>query len=110
MDLSPAELSLIEDRVAHKAPRTAVAYLLWLFLGWASAHRFYLGRPRTAVLQILSYLLLVGVLWWLLDGFNLPRMIAGKKSGLRVSARAELARSTAAGEPAAADPELRKAG
>lgn len=58
-----------------------VAYLLWWFLGWAGAHRLYLGRIQTGLAQLLltvfgavtfifiiGYFLLtiVGV-WWMLD-------------------------------------------
>ncbi|MFL5027874.1 MAG: NINE protein [Microvirga sp.] len=28
-----------------------VAYLFWFFLGIFSAHRFYLGRPGTAIFR-----------------------------------------------------------
>lgn len=83
MALTTSELSLVEQRVANDGPNIVVAYLLWFFLGWFSAHRFYLGRPGTAILQILSYLILIGVLWWLIDAFLIPGMVRDKNNRIR---------------------------
>lgn len=90
MSLNTAQLSLIEQRVANDGPSTGVAYLLWFFLGLVSAHRFYLGRPVSAILQILSYLILVGLIWWLIDGFLIPGMIRSKNDEIRRRTTAEL--------------------
>jgi len=35
-----------------------IAYLLWWFLGWAGVHRYYLGRIKTGIAQLL--LLIIG--------------------------------------------------
>ncbi len=83
MALTTAELSLVEQRVANDGPSTAVAYLLWLFLWWVSAHRFYLGRPVSAVLQILSYFIVIGFFWVLVDAFLIPGMIRDKNDEIR---------------------------
>jgi TM2 domain-containing membrane protein YozV len=83
MALSTAELTLIEQRVTNDGPSTGVTYLLWLFLWWISAHRFYLGRPGTAILQILSYFILVGFIWALIDAFLIPAMIRDKRNEIR---------------------------
>lgn len=83
MGLSVAELSLIEQRVTNDGPSSGVAYLLWLFLGFLSGHRFYLGRPGTAILQILSYLVLVGFIWLLIDAFLIPGMIRERRNEIR---------------------------
>ena len=85
MGLNVAELSLIEQRVSNDGPSTGVAYLLWLFLGIFSGHRFYLGRPVSAVLQILSYLILIGFIWLLIDAFLIPGMIREKRDDIRQS-------------------------
>jgi hypothetical protein len=50
--LTSADLMVIEQRVTNEAPSAGAAYLLCILLGWVSAHRFYLGRPGTAILQI----------------------------------------------------------
>lgn len=90
MALTTAELSLIEQRVTNDGPSTGVAYLLWLFLWWVSAHRFYLGRPGTAILQILSYFVLIGFIWVLIDGFLIPGMIRNKKDEIRTRVMTQL--------------------
>jgi len=74
-DLTTSELMLIEQRVANASKSTGTAFLLWLFLGLLSAHRFYLGRPVSAILQIVSYFFLVGFIWLLVDGFLITGMI-----------------------------------
>jgi TM2 domain-containing membrane protein YozV len=83
MPLSTAELSLIEQRVTNDGPSTGVAYLFWLFLWFVSAHRFYLGRPGTAILQILSYFILVGFVWVVVDAFLIPGMIRERRNEIR---------------------------
>ena len=83
MALSTAELTLIEQRVTNDGPSTAAAYLLWFFLWFVSGHRFYLGRPGTAILQILSYFILIGFIWVLIDAFLIPSMIRDKRNEIR---------------------------
>lgn len=83
MALSTAQLSLIEQRVTNDGPSTGTAYLLWFFLGIISAHRFYLGRPLSAVIQILTYFILVGFVWLLIDGLLIPGMIREKRDQIR---------------------------
>jgi TM2 domain-containing membrane protein YozV len=90
MALSTAELSLVEQRVANDAPSTGAAYLLWFFLWWVSGHRFYLGRPGTAILQILSYFILIGFIWVLVDAFLIPGMIKDKKNEIRARVMTQL--------------------
>lgn len=83
MALTTAELSLVEQRVSNDGPSVAVAYVLWFFLWFVSGHRFYLGRPGTAFLQILSYFVLVGFVWVLIDAFLIPGMIREKNDAIR---------------------------
>jgi len=82
-DLSIESRILIEQRVMNDGPSAGVAYLLWLFLGVFSAHRFYLGRPGTALLQIASYFILVGFLWWLLDAVLIQDMLRARRAAIR---------------------------
>ena len=96
MALTTEQLTLIESRVANDGPSTGVAYLLWIFLGLVSGHRWYLGRPGTAILQICSYFVFVGFVWLLIDGFLIPGMIREKKAAMRQS----MAVSLMAGQPA----------
>ena len=75
MSLSTDDMILIEQRVANERKSAGAAYLLWFFLGFLSAHRFYLGKPISAILQIVSYFFLIGFVWWFLDFFLIPSII-----------------------------------
>ncbi|MBV8189129.1 MAG: TM2 domain-containing protein [Alphaproteobacteria bacterium] len=65
---------------------TGIAYLLWFFLGWFGAHRFYLGQTGTgaamAMISVVSWItvfiaigfvgfIVIGV-WWLVDALLIP--------------------------------------
>lgn len=53
---------------------TAIAYLLWIPpLGLLGIHRFYLGRPWTGLLWLLTAGL--GGIGWLIDAVMLPGMV-----------------------------------
>ncbi|WP_336985930.1 TM2 domain-containing protein [Altererythrobacter aquiaggeris] len=67
-----------------KRKSRGVSYLLWLFLGWFGAHRFYLGKKGSAFAQaglaLLGWLpLFMGwallSIWWIADAFLIPAMI-----------------------------------
>ena len=79
MALTTQDRILIDSRIANDGPSTGAAYLPCLFLPFISAHRFYLGRPVSAILQILSVFVLIGVLWLLVDAVLIPSMIRQKK-------------------------------
>jgi len=83
MALSIAEMTLVEQRVTNDGPSIAVAYLFWFFLWFVSAHRFYLGKPVSAILQILSYFILIGFVWLLVDAVLIPGMIREKQDEIR---------------------------
>lgn len=100
--LSTQQQILVEQRVTNAAPSAGVAYLFWFFLGLVSAHRFYLGRPASAVLQILSYFVLIGFAWWVVDAFLIPGMIQQKKDDIRRRVQLELLAQGGEAEPRAA--------
>jgi TM2 domain-containing membrane protein YozV len=83
--LGTQELLLIEQRVTNDGRGVGVAYLLWFFLGFFSAHRFYLRRPGTAVLQILLNCVAIGLVWVLIDAFLIPGMVRNENAKLRDS-------------------------
>ena len=73
-----------------------VAYVLWFFLGYIGAHRFYLGRPVSGVIMlalsavtllltfvsfgVLGFLWVVVCLWWLIDALLIPGIAAGRNT------------------------------
>lgn len=97
MTLSTQHQMLIEQRVTNDAKSTGAAYLIWLFLGGLGGHRFYLGRPGSAVVQLLLsivgwatlvlgvgiFLLMVLGLWLIVDAFLIPGMIQAHKDKVR---------------------------
>lgn len=90
MTYTIAELTLVEQRVSNDGSNAGLAYLLWFFLWFVSAHRFYLGRPGTAILQILSYFVLIGFVWVLIDAFLIPTMVQEENDALRRRVMGEL--------------------
>jgi TM2 domain-containing membrane protein YozV len=81
--LSTDELTYIEHQVINDAPTVGMGYVLWLVLGLFSAHRFYMGKSGSAVLQIMSYFVVIGFAWWIIDGFRMERMVEERKDQLR---------------------------
>ena len=87
----------IEQRVANESRSALVAYLLWFFLGFFGAHRFYLGRWGTGLVQLMLFgigsalaFILIGYLplallglWWLIDALLVPGMISADNAVLR---------------------------
>lgn len=75
-----------------------VAYVLWAFLGYVGAHRFYLGRPLSGFLMlalsgvvllitlvsfgIFSFLWFVVGIWWLVDALLIPGIAAKRNSSI----------------------------
>ena len=73
-----------------------VAYVLWAFLGYVGAHRFYLGRPLSGLVMLalstiilvlslvsfgfLSFLWFIVALWWLVDALLIPGIVAGRNA------------------------------
>lgn len=100
MALTTNQMMLIEQRVTNEAKSTGAAYLLWFFLGLLSAHRFYLGKPGTAILQIVSYFIFVGFLWWLIDAFLIPNMIQEHKEKVRSKLMSDMSIAAAGAEAA----------
>jgi TM2 domain-containing membrane protein YozV len=90
VSLTTSEEILIEQRVTNESPSVAAAYVLWFFLGILSAHRFYLGRPGSAVLQILLFFVLVGFIWLIVDLFLIPGMVRARQDAIRERLFAEM--------------------
>lgn len=72
------------------------AYILWFFLGWLGAHRFYIGNTGTAVailaLSIVGgalsfigiglFILIIPAIWLFVDVFLIPGMVRAKNNSL----------------------------
>ena len=72
-----------------------VAYLLWAFLGYVGAHRFYLGRPLSGFIMLalsgltllvtfvsfglLGFLWVIVAIWWFIDALLIPGL-AGRSN------------------------------
>jgi hypothetical protein len=64
---------VLDDLYAYRRKRRAVAWLLWALLGWAGGHRFYLERPGTGLLMLVT-----GggaLIWWIADGWRIGAMV-----------------------------------
>ena len=89
---------LVEQQVANSAKSAFVSYVLWFIGGVIGAHRFYLGRPFTAICMIIllvsgvitvsagTGVILLGLegLILIADLFLIPIMIAEHKAKLRL--------------------------
>ena len=78
-----------------------VAYLLWWFLGWAGVHRFYLGRVKTGLAQLLLFIIgvvtsifvigyafiVIWAIWWVADAYFTYKIVEeeNKKLGVKNS-------------------------
>jgi TM2 domain-containing membrane protein YozV len=62
-----------------------IGYVLWLFLGWAGGHRFYVGRWKSALVMAAAgfvtwtmtsllgpWLGIPMTIWWIVDAFLIP--------------------------------------
>jgi TM2 domain-containing membrane protein YozV len=100
MALTTNQMILIEQRVTNDAKSTGTAYLLWFFLGLLSGHRFYLGRPVSAILQVLSYFIVIGFVWWVVDAFLISGMIQEDKQKIRSRLMSDMSIAAAGAEVA----------
>lgn len=64
---------VLERLYSYPWKRRAVAWLLWLLLGWAGGHRFYLNREFTGLAMLFTGG--GGLLWWTVDAFLVDRMV-----------------------------------
>ncbi|PMB84600.1 hypothetical protein CJ206_03090 [Dolosicoccus paucivorans] len=61
--LSLEEKAYVAQRVQNEKKSAGAAYLLWFVLGGIGAHRFYLGRPISGLILLLTTTL-TGVFTW----------------------------------------------
>ena len=108
MSLTTEQLSYVEQRLANDKKSALVAYLLWFFLSFLGAHRFYLGKRFGIlfivlfVVSIATFVIGVGIvtivilfIWVIIDAFRIPSWITQDMEAKRTKLIAELAVSTA---------------
>lgn len=64
---------VLGDLYTYRRKRRLVAWAFWVALGWLGAHRFYLERPGTGLLMMVTG---GGALvWWVVDAWKIGRMV-----------------------------------
>lgn len=64
---------VLGDLYAYRQKRRLLAWLFWATLGWLGAHRFYLERTGTGLLQLVT-----GggfLIWWVADAWQIGAMV-----------------------------------
>lgn len=51
--LGERELQIFNAEMQRQQKNVLVSYLLWFFLGWAGAHKFYLGKTLWGIVYLL---------------------------------------------------------
>ena len=64
----------------------AASYILWYLFGFFGAHRFYLGETKTAIIQLILTLTIIGIIitfvWWIVDAFLIPKILRTRNAEL----------------------------
>ena len=83
MTVTDRDILEIESAVDIEAKKPFTAYALWLFLGWFGAHRFYAGRPKSALGMAALTLSIVGlpisIFWWMADAIVLGSILSEER-------------------------------
>jgi TM2 domain-containing membrane protein YozV len=79
MSITDRDMVAIEHLVESEAKKPFTAYALWFFLGWLGAHRFYAGRPKSAMAMAGLSLTIIGlpvtIFWWMADAVLLGSIL-----------------------------------
>ena len=109
MSLSTEQQMLVEQRLANDKKSILVAYLLWAFVGGFGAHRFYLGKTKSALIMLallilgaVTLLIYIGIflllalgIWLLVDAFLIPGLIEEDAKAKRLEISNEVRATTA---------------
>lgn len=79
---------ILAELYAYRRKRPWLAFLLWGTVGMVGGHRFYLERSLTGLLMLFT----VGgaLIWWIVDGFHVVRMVREHNEEQEVRERAGL--------------------
>lgn len=50
-ELDAKQLAIVQSEYENQKKSMVVAYLLWFFLGGLGGHRFYIGKPLSALMM-----------------------------------------------------------
>lgn len=120
--LTNEQALVVEARLANESKSTAVAYVLWFFLGGLAIHCFYIGKNKTGTLRLVLSLIAwyqflygfgaalyeddgssmgIGLLlflvlgfWWAIDLFIIPTTIKKFRERRRQEIAKEVISST----------------
>ncbi|MCF6776760.1 TM2 domain-containing protein [Thiotrichales bacterium 19X7-9] len=84
-----------QKRIEANQLNVTVAYLLWLFLGYFGAHRFYCKKPHVVTILVLeiigliSLFIVIGIIplmivlvWWVIDATKIQKWVSQYNLGL----------------------------
>ncbi|GIU67261.1 TM2 domain-containing protein [Candidatus Phycosocius spiralis] len=87
MEITEAEMIAIDLRVDEETKSPFQAYVMWFFLGWLGAHRFYVGRGKSGLAMVVLTCSVIGLpisfLWWLADSVLLGGMLQEDRERVR---------------------------
>ena len=82
------EVNVDQMKLEEQKKNPVIAYILWWFLGFFGAHRFYVGKEKAVVMLIISIVSFMTVfiaigyigfiamfIWWIIDGINLHKWV-----------------------------------
>ena len=104
--LTTEQLAVVEQRIANQNKSTALAYVLWFFVGLLGIHNFYIGRRILGLVEMILgiggiavfiggdltigiYVLATFTILVLLDLFTIPRGLRHYRERLRAKYIAE---------------------
>ena len=72
---TPIHQGQFMEEYNRKKKTLGIAYLLWFCLG---LHYAYIGKWGLTLLMWLTLVFGVGIIWWLIDAFRLPKLVRNK--------------------------------
>jgi hypothetical protein len=87
VEITQQDMIAIELRTDEECKSPFQAYVLWFFLGWLGAHRFYVGHGKSGLAMLILTLSMVGfpisLFWWLADSVRLGGLLQEEREQVR---------------------------